>query len=147
LAAERTQGTTHGSTNHLGTESLDLRPTRDRATGQHHAHRAAAAIRDHERDLALDLTTLGLASSSFGEWQGVAGGESAEVLDEPRYRYLNLQFDGDRLVGANCVGFSDHVGALRGLIEGRLRLGVWKQRLMDNPAEIMPAYLAAAGTA
>ena len=93
------------------------------------------------------LTTLGLASSSFGEWQGVAGGESAEALDEPRYRYLNLQFDGDRLVGANCVGFSDHVGALRGLIEGRHRLGIWKQRLMDNPAEIMPAYLSAAGAA
>jgi len=32
------------------------------------------------------LTTMGLASSSFGEWQGVPGGESAEVLDEPRYR-------------------------------------------------------------
>jgi NAD(P)H-nitrite reductase large subunit len=90
------------------------------------------------------LTTLGLASSSFGEWQGVPGGESAEVLDERRYRYLNLQFDGDRLVGANCVGFSDHVGALRGLIEGRLRLGVWKRRLMEDPAQIMPAYLAAA---
>jgi NAD(P)H-nitrite reductase large subunit len=91
------------------------------------------------------LTTLGLSSSSFGEWQGVPGGESTEVLDEPRYRYLNLQFDGDRLVGANCVGFSDHVGALRGLIEGRLRLGRWKKRLMDDPAQIMPAYLAAAG--
>ncbi|MFO7693661.1 MAG: FAD-dependent oxidoreductase [Vicinamibacterales bacterium] len=91
------------------------------------------------------LTTLGLASSSFGEWQGVPGGESADVLDEPRYRYLNLQFDGDRLAGANCVGFSEHIGALRGLIEGRLRLGIWKQRLMDNPAEIMPAYLSAAG--
>ena len=90
------------------------------------------------------LTTLGLASSSFGEWQGVPGGESAEVLDEPRYRYLNVQFDGDRLVGANCVGFSDHVGALRGLIEGRLRLGIWKQRLMNDPAQIMPAYLSAA---
>jgi NAD(P)H-nitrite reductase large subunit len=91
------------------------------------------------------LTTLGLASSSFGEWQGVAGGESAEVLDQARYRYLNLQFDADRLVGANCVGFSEHVGALRGLIEGRLRLGAWKQRLMNDPAQIMPAYLAAAG--
>ena len=33
-------------------------------------------------------------------------------------------FDGDRLVGANCVGFSGHVGAMRGMIEGRLRLGV-----------------------
>ena len=90
------------------------------------------------------LTTLGLVSSSFGEWQGVSGGESTEVLDESRYRYLNLQFEGDRLVGANCVGFSEHVGALRGLIEGRLRLGGWKQRLLDDPAQIMRAYLSAA---
>jgi len=90
------------------------------------------------------LTTLGLLSSSFGEWQGVPGGESAEALDESRYRYLNLQFEGERLIGANCVGFSEHIGALRGLIEGRHRLGVWKQRLMDDPARIMPAYLSAA---
>jgi len=90
------------------------------------------------------LTTLGLLSSSFGEWQGAPGGESAEALDESRYRYLNLQFEGERLIGANCVGFSEHIGALRGLIEGRHRLGVWKQRLMDDPARIMPAYLSAA---
>jgi len=90
------------------------------------------------------LTTLGLVSSSFGEWQGVSGGESTEVLDEARYRYLNLQFDGDRLVGANCVGFADHVGAFRGLIEGRVRLGKWKQRLLEDPTQIMQAYLAAA---
>jgi NAD(P)H-nitrite reductase large subunit len=90
------------------------------------------------------LTTLGLASSSFGEWQGVPGGESVELLDEARYRYLNLQFSGERLVGANSVGFSDHIGALRGLIEGRVRLGAWKQRLMADPTQIMSAYLAAA---
>ncbi len=90
------------------------------------------------------LTTLGLVSSSFGEWQGVPGGESAEALDEVRYRYLNLQFDGERLAGANTVGFTDHVGALRGLIEGQVRLGVWKQRLMADPTQIMHAYLAAA---
>ena len=71
------------------------------------------------------------------------GGESAEVLDESRYRYLNLQFDGDRLVGANCVGFSEHVGALRGLIEGRVRLGAWKRRLLDDPAQVVHAYLSA----
>jgi NAD(P)H-nitrite reductase large subunit len=90
------------------------------------------------------LTTLSLVSSSFGEWQGVPDGESTEVLDEARYRYLNLQFDGDRLVGANCVGFADHVGAFRGLIEGRVRLGKWKQRLLEDPTQIMKAYLAAA---
>jgi NAD(P)H-nitrite reductase large subunit len=89
------------------------------------------------------LTTLGLVASSFGEWQGTPGGESTEVLDESRYRYLSLQFDGNRLVGANCVGFSEHIGALRGLIEGRLRLGASKQRLLDDPAQIMPAYLSA----
>ena len=88
------------------------------------------------------LTTLGLTASSFGEWQGVPGGESAEVLDESRYRYLNLRFDGDRLVGANCVGFADHVGAFRGLIEGRRRLGPWKKRLMDDPAQVMAAWVA-----
>jgi NAD(P)H-nitrite reductase large subunit len=93
------------------------------------------------------LTTLGLVSSSFGEWKGVPGGESAEVLDASRYRYMNLQFDGDRLVGANSVGFSDHIGALRGLIEGRLRLGAWKRRLLEDPARIMQAYLSAVGRA
>ena len=93
------------------------------------------------------LTTLGLASSSFGEWQGVPGGEHTEVLDEPRYRYMSLQFEDDRLVGANCVGFSEHIGALRGLIEGRRRLGIWKQRLMDDPSLVMPAYLWTASAA
>jgi NAD(P)H-nitrite reductase large subunit len=88
------------------------------------------------------LTTLGLVSSSFGEWQGVTGGESAELIDEARFRYLNLQFDQDRLVGANSVGFTDHIGALRGLIEGRLRLGPWKERLLRDPTLIMQAYLA-----
>lgn len=90
------------------------------------------------------LTTLGLASSSFGEWQGVPGGESADLLDASRYRYLNLQFEGDRLVGANTVGFSDHIGAFRGLIEGRVKLGKWKQRLREDPTQIMQAYLSAA---
>ena len=90
------------------------------------------------------LTTLGLVSSSFGEWEGVPGGEASEVLDEARYRYLKLQFEGERLVGANSVGFSDHIGALRGLIEGRVRLGIWKQRLLEDPSQIMQAYLAAA---
>ena len=93
------------------------------------------------------LTTLGLAASSFGEWQGVPGGESTEVLDDSRYRYINLQFQGDRLVGANCVGFSEHVGALRGLIEGKRRLGAWKQRLLEDPSQIMQAYVATAAPA
>ena len=55
-----------------------------------------------------------------------------------------LVVDGDRLVGANCVGFSEHVGALRGLIEGRRRLGSWKRRLMEDPSRVVSAYVATA---
>jgi hypothetical protein len=31
---------------------------------------------------------------------------------------------------------------LRGLIQGRIRLGVWKQRLIDDPSRIGEAWLA-----
>jgi NAD(P)H-nitrite reductase large subunit len=88
------------------------------------------------------LDTLGLISSSFGEWAGVPGGDAGELVDQERWRYLRLEFKDDRLVGANAVGFTDHLGALRGLIEGRVPLGAWKQKLVDNPSRIMEAYLA-----
>ncbi len=90
------------------------------------------------------LDTLGLLSSSFGAWQGLPGGDAVEASNPDRYRYLNLQFAGDLLVGANAVGHSDHIGALRGLIEGKVHLGPWKERLRQNPGLIMDAYLACA---
>ncbi|MBK6335505.1 MAG: FAD-dependent oxidoreductase [Betaproteobacteria bacterium] len=88
------------------------------------------------------LDTLGLVSSSFGAWHGVPGGDATEFVDAAHWRYVRLEFDGDRLVGANVVGFTDHLGALRGLIERRVRLGKWKARLVENPTQIMAAYLA-----
>jgi hypothetical protein len=33
---------------------------------------------------------------------------------------------------------------MRGLVEGQVRLGPWKQRLIDDPTQLMPAYLATA---
>ena len=90
------------------------------------------------------LDTMGLVSASFGAWQGVAGGESAELNDPGNYRYLNLQFEDDVLVGANSLGVTQHVGVLRGLIQSRFHLGHWKDKLLDNPTQIMEAYLAAA---
>jgi hypothetical protein len=33
---------------------------------------------------------------------------------------------------------------VRGLIEGGVRLGAWKRRLMEDPTQVMPAYVAAA---
>ena len=90
------------------------------------------------------LDTLGLLSCSFGAWQGLPGGEAVEVLDEARFRYMRLEFLEDRLVGANTVGFSQHSGILRGLIEGKVPLGAWKQRLLQDPTLLMQAYLARA---
>lgn len=87
------------------------------------------------------LDTLGLISTSYGQWMGVEGGDQAQLLDEDRFRYIKLQFDGDRLVGAITLGLTEHVGVLRGLIQSKVRLGKWKQRLMKDPTRIMEAYL------
>jgi hypothetical protein len=54
----------------------------------------------------------------------------------------NLQFQDDRIVGAGSLGLSDHAGVLRGLIQARVPLGDWKQRLMQDPTRLMEAYLA-----
>ena len=88
------------------------------------------------------LDTLGLISSSFGQWEGVKGGENIVLADESRFLYLSLQFQDDRLIGASSVGYTEHVGALRGLIQGRHHLGHWKDVLLANPARFVEAYLA-----
>ncbi|HZQ62470.1 MAG TPA: NAD(P)/FAD-dependent oxidoreductase, partial [Casimicrobiaceae bacterium] len=90
------------------------------------------------------LDTLGLISTSFGRWEGVPGGDRAELLDDPHFRYLRLEFDGDVLVGSNAVGLTEHVGMLRGLIQSRVKLGAWKQHLVADPLRIPEAYLASA---
>jgi NAD(P)H-nitrite reductase large subunit len=90
------------------------------------------------------LDTLGLISTSFGQWEGVPGGEHAELVDAANHRALSLQFDGDVMVGCNSVGWTDHVGVMRGLVEGRVPLGEWKDRLMADPTQLMHAYLASA---
>ncbi|MEZ5536336.1 MAG: FAD-dependent oxidoreductase [Thiolinea sp.] len=88
------------------------------------------------------LDTMGLISSSFGLWEGVDGGDSTMLYDPERYRYINLQFQDDILVGANTLGMTQHIGVLRGLIQGKTRLGSWKQKLINDPSRVMEAYLA-----
>ncbi|MEY2688493.1 MAG: hypothetical protein RL375_2691 [Pseudomonadota bacterium] len=90
------------------------------------------------------LDTLGLISASFGKWDGVPGGEHVELTDKATGRHLSLQFSGDLLVGCNSVGWTEHVGVMRGLVEGQVRLGEWKDKLMADPTLLMPAYLACA---
>jgi NAD(P)H-nitrite reductase large subunit len=98
---------------------------------------------EHHGTLNMNvLDTVGLISCSFGLWMGVDGGDSAQLYNPEEFQYINLQFDGDHLVGASSVGKTQHVGVLRGLIESRIHLGEWKQRLMRDPTAIMEAYVA-----
>ncbi len=138
----------------------DVAEGRDFSTGGYAVHAVQPTAADHARIAALNmaglsapfqgsllmnvLDTLGLISASFGQWMGVEGGETAELLEPDAYRYLCLQFDGDVLVGANSLGHTDHIGAVRGLIQGRISLGGWKDTLLRNPTRIMEAYVARA---
>lgn len=90
------------------------------------------------------LDTLGMISTSFGNWEGVPGGEHVELTDKATGRHLSLQFKDDVMVGCNSVGWTEHVGVMRGLVEGQVRLGEWKHRLMEDPTKLMDAYLGAA---
>ncbi len=90
------------------------------------------------------LDTLGLISASFGQWDGVASGQHVELTDRAAGRHLSLQFDGDRLIGCNSIGWTEHVGVMRGLVEGQVPLGDWKDRLLADPTLLMQAYLARA---
>jgi NAD(P)H-nitrite reductase large subunit len=96
----------------------------------------------HQGSLNMNvLDTLGLISSSFGQWMGIEGGEQATLLDESEYRYMQLQFNGDYLIGASTLGHTQHIGVLRGLIRSRVPLGEWKARLIKDPTRLMEAYL------
>jgi len=135
----------------------DVCQGKDFSTGEYSVQAIQPTAADHGRIAAMNmagkdtvhqgsinlnvLDTLGLISSSYGLWMGVDGGDSAELYDPERYRYLSLQFEEDVLVGAQSLGLTQHVGVLRGLIQTRIKLGKWKQHLMKDPTRIMEAYL------
>jgi NAD(P)H-nitrite reductase large subunit len=90
------------------------------------------------------LDTLGLISTSFGDWQGQPDGEHVELTDLKQGKHLSLQFKDDVLVGCNSVGWTEHVGVMRGLVEGKVKLGEWKDHLKADPTKLMQAYIASA---
>jgi len=100
----------------------------------------------HELALVMLGGTVDV-DSNRGQWQGVGkeqGGAGVELVDEANYRYLSLQFKDDVLVGATSIGWTDHVGALRGLVQTQAPLGEWKARLLADPTQFMAAYLGTA---
>lgn len=149
----------HLQTNHSDIYAAgDVCQGRDFSTGEYTVQAIQPTAADHGRIAAMNmcgrntlhqgsvnmnvLDTMGLISSSYGLWMGVDGGNSTELCDEDRYRYLSLQFEDDVLVGAQSLGLTQHVGVLRGLIQTRLKLNKWKDHLMKDPTRIMEAYLA-----
>ncbi len=135
----------------------DVCQGKDFSTGEYSVQAIQPTAADHGRIAAMNmagkdtvhqgsinlnvLDTMGLISSSYGQWMGVDGGDTAELYDPERYRYICLQFEDDVLVGAQSLGLTQHVGVLRGLIQSRLKLGKWKEHLMNDPTRIMEAYL------
>ena len=129
----------------------------DFSTGRREVHAIQPTAVEHGRIAALNmagidtpfrgslsmnvLNTLGLVSSSFGLWMGTEGGERCVAADDARSRYLRLEFEEDRIVGALALGLTQHVGVLRGLIQTRVRLGSWMEKLRDDPTLVMNAYL------
>jgi NAD(P)H-nitrite reductase large subunit len=131
----------------------------DFSTGEYSVQAIQPTATDHGVLVALNMTgskealhrgninmnvldTLGLIACSFGLWMGVEHGDSAEQYNPDRFRYINLQFDGEYLVGATAIGLTQHVGVLRGLIQSKVKLGAWKERLLHEPLRIMEAYLS-----
>lgn len=136
----------------------DVAEGKDFSTGEHSVQAIQPTAADHGRIAAMNmagkpaehigsvnmnvLDTLGLVTTSFGLWMGVEGGEQSELYNPEAFKYINLQFDGDQLIGASTAGMTEHIGVLRGLIQGQVRLGEWKARLMEDPTRIMEAYVA-----
>ncbi len=129
----------------------------DFSTGARAIHAIQPTASEHGRIAALNmagpptryrgslsmnvLNTLGLVTSSFGLWMGVDGGQRAEAVDDAGFKYLRLEFQDDVLVGALALGLTQHVGVIRGLIQSRVSLGPWKDRLLADPHLVMEAYL------
>jgi NAD(P)H-nitrite reductase large subunit len=90
------------------------------------------------------LDTLGLISASFGDWAGTPTCDHVELTDKASGRHLSLRFQDDVMVGCNAVGWTEHIGVMRGLVEGQIKLGAWKDKLMQDPTRLVEAYQASA---
>ena len=86
------------------------------------------------------LDTAGLITTSFGRHEGI-GGASAVLHNPQEWRYIRLEFDEDRLVGAQTAGHVNMVGCIRGLIQSRIPLRGWKEKLLKHPERVAEAYV------
>lgn len=135
----------------------DVAQGRDFSTGEWVVHALQPTATEHGRVAGLNmagkdapyrgslsmnvLDTVGLLSYTFGLWQGRSGGDNTESVDAEHFRYTRLCFDGDVLIGAIRIGATEHVGAIRGLIQTRRSLGAWKEMLIKDPGRLADALV------
>lgn len=146
----------------------DVAEGRDLVTGQPDVHAIEPTAMEHGRvvganmagrDVAyrgsLLMNVVGVSElevASFGRWEDSQAEVAAAVRPE-RPAYRKLLFRGDRLTGAMILGRADDVwttndvGMLKGLVQIGAGLGKWKARLVRNPFDIKPAFIAARTTA
>jgi len=136
----------------------DVAQGKDWSTGKQTVHAIQPTATEHGRVSAYNmagiptvypgsfnmnvLDTMGLISTSMGIWNRDEGSEYAMLLDSERYKYIQLVFRDDVLIGSLGIGSLQFAGALRGLIQGKTRLGKWKRRLQYDPTRVMEAYVS-----
>ncbi len=111
------------------------------------ANMAGATIRYPGSLLMNVLDVAGLHCSSFGLWQD--DGREAIVLQNPnRPIYRKLVWEGDQIVGAIFLGPAEDtamlndLGMVKGLIQTKVSLRVWKGHLNNYPLDIRRPYVA-----
>jgi hypothetical protein len=92
----------------------------------------------------VDVAKLQIAS--FGDW-AEDGSAVRTVINDRRPLYRKLVFVNDRITGAIFLGRPDDVamlndmGMVKGLIQTRTPLGIWKQHLEQQPLDVRRAYI------
>ena len=75
------------------------------------------------------LDTFGLISASFGQWQGIEGGDATALADGSTFKYLRLVFDGDVLIGHRSAQAS-HLGNIAYLEKRRIAFDPVREQVM-----------------
>ncbi len=96
--------------------------------------------------LAMNVVDVaGLHCMSFGRWDGE---DSIALCDPARPVYRKLVWEDDRLVGGILIGPAEETtmlpdgGMLKGLVQSRLALGMWKDYLHKRPWDLRRPYVA-----
>ena len=93
------------------------------------------------------LDVCGLQCASYGRFND-PDAEAVTISHPECSVYRKLLWQGDQLVGAlltgrpSDAGMLTDMGMIRGILQTRVPMGVWKQYLMENPFDVRRAFVA-----